>query len=187
MADPISATLIAGSIFSSVGGIAAGAATAGTFLGLSAGTFAAIGAASTGGLAIMQGLEGRKQALFEKFQRQSEARTAAIGAVKDSNMRTTALLDTLASRNAAFGARNVALGLGTPNALNLNDYSNFNENERLGALNAAVSATDSKYLIGAAESRGRQSLYQGIMGAANAATGFANAKNSIGKPTTTGG
>lgn len=186
MADPVSATLVAGSIFASAGGVAAGAATAGTFLGLSAGTYAAIAAGASGGLALMQGWEGYKSAKLEKFQLQSQARSAAISAVKDSSARTGAFLDTLASRNAAFGARNVALGLGTPVALGMNDLSNLNENQRLGALNAAVSAEDSRLSIAGAASRGRQSLYQGLMGAAQSASGYLNTKSSIGSaPKTT--
>lgn len=176
----IAAAPAAASLFAGFGSVSAGAATSGAFLGLSAGTYAAIASGASGVLAVMQGIGGYNAAKGEK-QRLAMQRTAGqIEAARQSNQRTSALLDTIASRNAAFGARNVALGLGTPQALDFNDYANYNESERIGALNTATDYSDATSQMKAADIRSRNSLYSGILGVTQSAATFGQGLARIG-------
>lgn len=176
----VAAAPAAVSLFSGVGSAASAAAASGSFFGLSAGTYAAISAGASGVLSLMQGMQASRQAQFERQQRILERNAAQIAAVKDSNARTNALLDTIASRNAAYGARNVALGLGTPQALDFRDYSTYNENQRLAALNSATSTADSNLQITAAGTRARNSIYTGLLGAAGAGAEYLTKRAEIG-------
>lgn len=163
----------AASLISSAGGAAATAA-GGSFLGLSAGTFAAIGGVASAASTVLGGIEQRNLSKLEAAQTRLEIAGEETQAARDEAERLRRLRRTLASQRALFGGS--ADAGGTPFTLGAEAISETNRQNNDARRLTNINSSQGRLQVAQTRSAGRSAFRNSLIRAGRtvAETDFGN-------------